>query len=149
VYAAEKGQTVEMRIIGTTDIHGQLNSTDYELNVDYSNGGIARVFDLIQKTKAELPKENTITLDAGGTLFDYTTEYLFSKYYNEIQPIYKAMAMVGYDAITLGNHDFDYGYEYILKQLNGTGLMDITVVSNVTDSKTGEHPFLENMLITR
>lgn len=149
VYAAEKVQTVEMRIIGTTDIHGQLNSTDYELNVDYSNGGIARVFDLIQKTKAELPKENTITLDAGDTLFDYTTEYLFSKYYNEIQPIYKAMAMVGYDAITLGNHDFDYGYEYILKQLNGTGLMDITVVSNVTDSKTGEHPFLENMLITR
>ncbi|NLP33937.1 MAG: hypothetical protein GX359_01945 [Clostridiales bacterium] len=142
-------QTVEMRIIGTTDIHGQLNSTDYELNVDYSNGGIARVFDMIQQTKAELPKENTVTLDTGDTLFDYTTEYIFSKYYNEIQPIYKAMAMVGYDAITLGNHEFDYGYEYLLNQLNGSGLRDITVVSNVTDSKTGEHPFLENMLITR
>lgn len=150
VYAVEKkSQTVQMRIIGTTDIHGQLNSTDYELNKDYSNGGLARVFDLIQKTKAELPKENTITLDAGDTLFDYTTEYLFAEYYDQIQPIYKAMAMIGYDAITLGNHDFDYGYEYILNQLNGTGLKDITVLSNVTDSKKGKHPFLENMLITR
>jgi len=147
--AEKKSQTVQMRIIGTTDIHGQLNSKDYELNVDYSNGGLARVFDLIQQTKAELPKENTITLDAGDTLFDYTTEYLFAEYYDEVQPIYKALAMIGYDAITLGNHDFDYGYEYILNQLNGSGLKDITVVSNVTDSKTGEHPFLENMLITR
>ena len=149
IAAEQKTQTVDMRIIGTTDIHGQLNSTNYESNEDYSSGGLARVFDLVQKTKAELPKENTVTLDVGDTLFDYTTEYIYSKYYNEMQPIYKAMAKVGYDAITLGNHDFDYGYEYILNQLNGTGLMDITVVSNITDSKNGEYPFHENMLLTR
>ena len=147
--AEQKNEVVEMRVIGTTDLHGQLNSTDYEMNVDYNNGGLARVFDLIQKTKKELPEENTITVDAGDTLFDYTTEYIYSEYQNEIQPIYKAMALVGYDAITLGNHDFDYGYDYILKQLNETGLRDITVVSNVWDSKTGEHPFLENMMLTR
>jgi 2',3'-cyclic-nucleotide 2'-phosphodiesterase / 3'-nucleotidase / 5'-nucleotidase len=146
--AAEK-ETVNLRIIGTTDIHGQLNSKDYELGVDYSNGGIARTIDLIKKTRNELPKENTITLDAGDTMYDYTTEYIFSEDQNEIQPIFKAMAKLGYDAITLGNHDFDYGYEYILKQLDGSGLRKITVVSHITDSKTGQYPFLENMLITR
>lgn len=150
-YKAEAAgkETVKLRIIGTTDIHGQLNSTDYELGVDYSIGGLARVYDLIKKTRSELPKENTITLDTGDVLYDYTTEYIFSENQNEIQPIYKAMALMGYDAITLGNHEFDYGYEYLLKQLNGSGLRDITVVSNLTDSKTGEYPFLENMLITR
>lgn len=147
-YAAEK-ETFDLRVIGTTDIHGQLSSTDYELGVDRSIGGLARVADLIRQTKNELPAENTITVDTGDTLFDYTTEYIHSEYSDEIQPIYKAMALVGYDAISLGNHDFDYGYDYILKQLKGTGLMDVTIVSNVTDSKTGEHPFLENMLITR
>lgn len=147
-YAAEK-ETFDLRIIGTTDIHGQLSSTDYELGVDTNIGGLARVADLIRQTKSELPAENTITVDTGDTLFDYTTEYIHSEYSDEIQPIYKAMALLGYDAISLGNHDFDYGYDYILKQLKGAGLMDITVVSNVTDSKTGEHPFLENMLITR
>ncbi|MHB8130568.1 MAG: Ig-like domain-containing protein [Mobilitalea sp.] len=147
--ATQPKETIDLRIIGTTDLHGQLNSKDYELGVDYSNGGLARVFDLIKKTRDELPKENTVTVDAGDVLYDYTTEYIFSESQNEIQPIYKAMAKIGYDAITLGNHDFDYGYEYIQKQLNGAGLRDITVVSNVTDSKTGEYPFLENMLIVR
>ncbi len=147
--ASAQRETVKLRIIGTTDIHGQLNSKDYEQGVDYSNGGLARLFELIKKTKSEVPAESVITLDAGDTLFDYTTEYIFAENQQEIQPIYKALTRIGYDAITLGNHDFDYGYEYILRQLNSTGLKDITVVSNVTDSKTGEYPFLENMLITR
>lgn len=147
--AAKAKETIEFRIVGTTDLHGQLNSTDYELGIDYNNGGLARVFDLIQTIRSELPKENIITLDAGDTLYDYTTEYIFSENQNVIQPIYKAMSVIGYDAITLGNHDFDYGYDYILRQLDGTGLRDKTVVSNVQDSKTGEFPFLENMLITR
>lgn len=148
VEAASK-DSVKLRIIGTTDIHGQLNSKDYELGVDYNNGGLARMINLIKSTRNEMSKENVVTLDAGDTMFDYTTEYIFAEDQNFIQPIFQAMTKVGYDAITLGNHDFDYGYDYILKQLTATGLKDITVVSNVTDSKTGEYPFLENMLITR
>ncbi len=147
--AEQKAETVDIRIIGTTDLHGQLNSKDYELGVDYNNGGLARVKDLITRTRNELPKENTFTLDAGDVLFDYTTEYIFSENQFSIQPIYQAMAEIGYDAITLGNHDFDYGYEYILRQLDGSGMRNITVVSNVTESKTGNYPFQETMLITR
>ncbi|HKM00372.1 MAG TPA: Ig-like domain-containing protein, partial [Mobilitalea sp.] len=147
--ARRESETVDIRIIGTTDLHGQLNSKDYEQGVDYNNGGLARVMNLIAQTRDELPQENTITVDAGDVLFDYTTEYIFSENQEEIQPIYQAMARIGYDAITLGNHDFDYGYDYIQRQLTGSGLKDITVVSNVTESKTGDYPFLENMLITR
>ena len=150
VLAAEnETDTVDLRIIGTTDLHGQLNSSDYERGVDYNNGGLARVYDLIKSTKAELPENNTITLDAGDVLFDYTTEYIFSSNQEAIQPIYKAIKYMGYDAITLGNHEFDYGYDYLLRQLDGSGLRDITVLSNITDARTGEYPFLENMLITR
>lgn len=150
VKAAEQPiETVDIRIINTTDLHGQLNSKDYEQGVDYNNRGLARIYDLIQTARGELPKENSITLDAGDVLYDYTTEYIFSENQIILQPIYKAMAKIGYDAITLGNHDFDYGYEYILKQLNVSGLRDVTVVSNVTDSKTGEYPFLEHMLLTK
>lgn len=147
--AASEVETAKLRIIGTTDIHGQLNSKDYEKGVDYNNGGLARLSDLIKTTKKEVPAESVITLDAGDTLYDYTTEYIFSENQQVIQPIYKAMAQIGYDAITLGNHDFDYGYDYIQRQLDGSGLRNITVLSNVTDSKTGEYPFHENMIITR
>ena len=147
--AESKADYVDFRIIGTTDLHGQLNSKDYERGVNFNSGGLARVYDLIKKTRAELPDGNTITLDAGDVWFDYTTEYIFAANQEEIQPIYKAMSLIGYDAITLGNHEFDYGYDYLLRQLEGSGLRNITVVSNVTDARTGEHPFLENMLITR
>ena len=146
---ASSKETVNLRILGTTDLHGQLNSKDYEQGTDYNNGGLARLADLIQRTKSEVPNESVITLDAGDSVYDYTTEYIFSENQSEIQPIFRGMQKIGYDAITLGNHDFDYGYEYILQQLNSTGLRNITVVSNVTDSKTGEYPFLENMVITR
>ena len=142
-------ETVELRIIGTTDLHGQLKSFDFEQGVDYNNGGLARAYDLIKKAKAELPDGNTIVVDVGDFLYDYTTEYIFSANQEAIQPIMKAMKLIGYDAITLGNHEFDYGYDYILRQLDGSGLREITVVSNATDARTGEHPFLENMLITR
>jgi 2',3'-cyclic-nucleotide 2'-phosphodiesterase/3'-nucleotidase len=147
--AALTNDTVDMRIIGTTDLHGQLNSKDYELGTDYNNGGLARVSDLITKIRGELPAGNSLTLDAGDVLYDYTTEYIFGQDQEALQPIYKAMAKIGYDAITLGNHDFDYGYDYIQRQLIESGLKNITVVSNVTDSKNGSYPFLENMLITK
>ncbi len=147
--AAAEPETVDLRIIGTTDLHGQLNSKDYEKGVDYNNGGLARLSDLIKKAKNEVPAESAVLLDAGDTLYDYTTEYIFSEDQQVVQPIYKAMATIGYDAITLGNHDFDYGYDYILRQLDGAGLRNITVLSNVTDSKTGDYPFHENMIITR
>ena len=52
VHAANKDkETVELRIIGTTDLHGQLKSFDFEQGVDYNNGGLARAFDLIKKAK--------------------------------------------------------------------------------------------------
>lgn len=139
----------DLRFIFTTDLHGQLNSKDYETGLDYGIGGLARAYDLIMQARNELPGNNSFTFDVGDVMYDYTTEYIFAEDQNEIQPIYKAMALVGYDAITLGNHEFDYGYSYILRQLKGSGLMDKTIVSNVVDSKTEEHPFLENMLITR
>jgi 2',3'-cyclic-nucleotide 2'-phosphodiesterase/3'-nucleotidase/5'-nucleotidase len=142
-------EQADLRFIFTTDLHGQLNSKDYETGLDYGIGGLARAYDLIMQARNELPGNNSFTFDVGDVMYDYTTEYIFAEDQNEIQPIYKAMALVGYDAITLGNHEFDYGYSNILRQLKGSGLMDKTIVSNVVDSKTEEHPFLENMLITR
>lgn len=146
---AAKKETIDIRFVNTTDIHGQLTSMDYSKGTDAKNCGVARAFRLMLNLKSELPSANVFTFDIGDVLYDYTTEYIYAEDQYEIQPIYKALASMGYDAITLGNHDFDYGYDYMLRQLDETGLRDITVVSNVTDSKTGEFPFEENMLITR
>jgi len=137
----------QLLLIFTTDIHGQLNSTDYETGGTLSAGGLARAYGVIQQARSE--NSNYLTFDLGDVLFDYTTEYFYSNYHKTIQPIYQAMGMVGYDAVTLGNHEFDYEYEYVVNQLKDSGMFDKVVVSNLTDSMTGDHPFKENMIITK
>ena len=145
--AANKNVTMDLRFIFTTDIHGQLNSTDYETGGSYNIGGLAKAYTLIKEAREEIA--NSLTFDVGDVMYDYTTEYFYSAHQSMVQPIYQAMSMIGYDAMTLGNHEFDYDYEYIKSQLKNAGLLDKIIVSNLTDSKNGVHEFAENRIITK
>ncbi|WP_312372067.1 Ig-like domain-containing protein [Lachnoclostridium sp.] len=140
---------LKFRFILTTDLHGTVSSVDYIGGTNFPNSGLSRAYQLIEKAREEVGKSNTITLDAGDVLFDASMEYIMDQDSDVVQPIYQAMSLVGYDAITLGNHDFDYGKDYLLQQLAGSGLMDKVVVSNLKDSKDNSYPFLQNMIITR
>lgn len=142
-------ETASLRFVFTTDIHGMVSSMDYDAGTDYKNAGLARAYDLINTARNELPADNVYTFDIGDVLFDATTEFIMEQDAEVLQPIYEAMTYVGYDAITLGNHDFDYGKDYILSQLNSSGLIDKVVVSNLFNSKDNSYPFLQNMLIKR
>lgn len=147
---AAGSKTVEIRLVSTTDLHGQLTTNNYETGGgSYNIGSLAKAYTLIQNARAERGAENTFTFDVGDVLYDYTTEHIWETNPEEIQPIYQAMASVGYDAITLGNHDFDYGFSYIKKQIKGAGLSDVCVVSNVKDANTGKSIWKQNKLITR
>lgn len=147
--AASVEDFVDLRMVFTTDLHGMLSSMDYLSGVDFKNGGLSRAYNLIELTRNEKEEANVFTFDVGDVLFEASMEYIMGQDEEAIQPIYRGMAMVGYDAITLGNHDFDYGKEYILRQLKGSGLLDKVVVSNLTNTKDGSYPFHKNMLIER
>ena len=140
---------VTLRLIFTTDLHGQITSKDYEQGTNYHAGGLAHAYDLILQAREEAGQDYSFTFDLGDVLYDVTTEYIMGQDKEMLQPVYEAMSYIGYDAITLGNHDFDYGKEYIVNQLAQSGLEEKTVVSNLFDSISGENVFLENMLITR
>lgn len=146
---ASEDDSASLRLVFTTDLHGMISSMNYESGSDFKNAGLSRAYDLIKQTRAELPEENVYTFDIGDVLFDATTEYILEHDPEVVQPIYQAMAYVGYDAITLGNHDFDYGKDYLLNQLVGSGMMEKVVVSNLLNSKDNSYPFGRNMLITR
>lgn len=146
---AATAENVDIRFVFTTDLHGRLTTTDYELNKEFKTGSLAKAYTLIEKARQEKMKSNTFTFDVGDVLYDYTTENIFEMEPNAIQPIFRTMATLGYDAIVLGNHEFDYGYDYIMNQMKGSGLKDICVVSNVFDAKTGKTVFHSNMMLTR
>jgi 2',3'-cyclic-nucleotide 2'-phosphodiesterase/3'-nucleotidase len=140
---------LDLRMVFTTDLHGMLSSMDYLSGTDFKNGGLSRAYNLIQLTRNEKNAENVFTFDVGDVLFEASMEYIMGQDEEAIQPIYLGMSMIGYDAITLGNHDFDYGKNYIINQLSGSGLIDKVVVSNLKNAKDGSSPFHENMIIER
>ena len=136
VLAAE-GEKAVLRLISTSDLHGQASTTSYETGSAFETGSLAKAYTLIKEARSE--STNSMTFDTGDSLYDYATEYIFAHRPDLIQPIYRAMALVGYDAVTLGNHDFDYGLDYLQKQLASTGMQDKVVVSNVYSSTTKDY----------
>ena len=118
-------------ILGTSDMHGNIWGFSYEDNAETANNGMARLYTYIQQVRAENP--NTILIDAGddiqGTIM---TDDIYNKTPEEPHPVITAMNYMGYDAMTLGNHEFNWGIptmQTILSQAEFPVL-----AANVTDA---------------
>ena len=104
----------KMKIYYTSDVHGYLYPTDY-LSDDVQAMGLMQAIDAFDKD------DNTLVID-GGDIFQGSP---FINYYQNQKRsdngIAKVMNAGGYDVITLGNHDFNYGFSFLkenLAQLN-------------------------------
>ena len=92
----------KVTILHTNDTHSNIDPFPAN-HAKYPNrGGVARRFELIQKIRGE--EENVVLLDAGD-IFQGTP--YFNKYGGVLEM--KLMTELGYDAATMGNHDFDGG----------------------------------------
>lgn len=129
--------TAELRLIYTTDIHGQVTNYDYQ-NSQYVSRGLNKVYTLIKKAREEKP-EQYLTMDIGDAMVDYTSEYIHAQSETVLQPVYRAMNKIGYDAITVGNHEFDFGYDYLMEQLEESGMIEKSIVSNVVSKVNGDY----------
>lgn len=109
VLQKEKGFT-KLTILYTNDQHSRIEPFPANDAKYPGEGGFAKRASLIEKIKAE--DKNVLLLDAGD-IFQGTP--YFNYYHGEIE--YKLMSLMGYDAVTFGNHDFDMGCENILQQM--------------------------------
>ncbi len=114
--ASAEGDTV-ITILGTSDIHGNLWGFSYEDNAETANNGLARLYTYIKQVRAENP--NTILVDNGdliqGTIM---TDDIYNKNTDLEHPVLAAMNYVGFDAMTLGNHEFNWGIPTMNKILS-------------------------------
>ncbi len=119
------GGEVHLTILGTSDMHGNPWGYSYEDDKETANNGMARLYTYIQQVRAENP--NTLLIDAGddiqGTIM---TDDLYNKTPDEPHPIIEVMNYMGYDAMTLGNHEFNWGIPTMLKI---TGQADFPVLA--------------------
>ena len=108
-FSSEKGQK-HITILHTNDVHSHIEPFPAD-HPEYPNqGGVARRYNLISNIRKENP--NTLLLDAGD-IFQGTPYFNF--YGGELE--FKLMSKLGYDAATIGNHDFDNGIDGLYAQM--------------------------------
>lgn len=108
---AREADTVQkLTILHTNDVHSRLEPFPMDGSRNQGLGGVAARAALIAKIRRE--QEQVLVLDAGD-IFQGTP--YFNIYKGE--PEIKAMTAMGYDAATMGNHDFDLGMENFATQL--------------------------------
>ncbi len=128
---ATEGET-HITILCTSDMHGDIWGYDYASNKETDAGGMARLYTYVQQVRSENP--NTLLLDAGddiqGTIM---TDDLFNKKPERVHPVIAAMNFMKFDAMTVGNHEFNWGLEN-MKAILGQAEFPV-LCANVRDAQ--------------
>ena len=146
---ATEGQSVAVRILSTTDLHTNLVNYDYYQDKETQNLGLAKTALLIAKAKAENP--NVVLVDNGDTI-QGTPLGTYKAIVDPIEageqhPMYQALNSLGYDAGTLGNHEFNYGLDFLNKVITSAGLP--LVNANVLNAQTNQPMFKTHEIIQK
>jgi 5'-nucleotidase len=117
-----------LTVLHTNDTHSQIEPLPNDGRAYAGMGGMARRANLIKQIRAQ--EENVLLLDAGD-MFQGTP------YFNYFggEPEFKLMSAMGYDAITLGNHDFDNGVAGLERVLHNAQFSILN--ANYNFSQTG------------
>ncbi|KQN69977.1 bifunctional 2',3'-cyclic-nucleotide 2'-phosphodiesterase/3'-nucleotidase [Devosia sp. Leaf64] len=136
-----------LRIIETTDLHVAALAYDYYADAPNDTMGLARTASLIEAIRAEAG--NSMLLDngdiiQGNPMGDYIA---YEKGLDgNVHPIIAAMNTLGYEAATLGNHEFNYGLEFLDKALEGAEFPFVS--ANLVRGDLAADPLSDDTYIT-
>ncbi len=116
-------KTLKLTVMGTSDLHCNVLNWDYYKDAAYSDSkgnavGLARAASVVKQIRADRGAERTLLFDAGDTIqgtplgFYYATVEPVTET-GAIHPMAAQMNALGYDAVALGNHEFNYGLDFL------------------------------------
>ena len=111
---AKSDNQVDLRIIGTTDIHSFLTDFDYYKDAPTEKFGFTRTASLIRQARAEV--KNSVLVDngdliQGNPIADYQAAVGYKE--GKPNPAVDCLNAMHYEVGTLGNHEFNYGLDYL------------------------------------
>ena len=132
IAASVNAATVDLRIMETTDLHSNMMDFDY-----YKDTATAS---LINDARNEV--KNSVLVDngdliQGSPLADYISAKGLKA--GDVHPVYKALNTLDYTVGTLGNHEFNYGLDYLKNALAGAKFPYVN--ANVIDARTKQPMF--------
>lgn len=84
----EEPEKATLRIISTTDLHGQVSTMHYDTASEKS-GSLAQAYTLIKEARQEVGTRNTMTVDTGDSVYGYAADYIKEQSEDAVQPIYR------------------------------------------------------------
>jgi len=145
--------TVQLRILETTDIHVNLMNYDYYKDATTDEFGLVKTATLIQAARAEVA--NSLLFDngdliQGNPLGDYMAK-VKPLQAGQVHPVYKAMNPLGYDAGNIGNHEFNYGLDYLKLALAGAKFpyVNANLYKVGADGKAAGNAFTPYLILDR
>lgn len=127
-------RTVQLRVLATTDLHAHLLPFDYFTDTRDASVGLAQLGAVIDAARGGA--DNVVLLDNGDTLqgaplADAAVAEIVPA--GRLHPMIMAMNALGFDAATLGNHDFDFGIPHLMASLEGAAFPVVSANSHHVD----------------
>ena len=139
-----------LRLLATTDLHSNLLSHDYYADRPDPSVGLSRVATLARRARQEVEAAGgaCLMLDNGDSLQGAPIGETSSEEPMDPHPLMQAFAVLGYDVIGLGNHDFNFGLETLTRVLQQASCP--VVCSNMTAVDPGRDlPFVREVIVER
>ncbi|MFT3943587.1 MAG: 5'-nucleotidase C-terminal domain-containing protein [Ancrocorticia sp.] len=111
----------DLTVLGTTDVHGNVFNWDYFADSvpakEADQRGLARVASVVEQVRAAKGAESVLVVDNGdfiqGTPLTYLAAEQPDKLISKGHPMAEALNAIGYDVQNLGNHEFNYGLDFL------------------------------------
>lgn len=138
--------TVDLRVMETSDIHSNLIDFDYFKDKPTDQFGLVRTASLIKAAKGEVT--NAVLVDngdliQGSPLADYMAAKGLEE--GESHPAHSLMNTMGYTVGNFGNHEFNFGLDYLQKAIAGAKFPYVN--ANIIDAKTGKNYFTPYIIV--
>jgi 2',3'-cyclic-nucleotide 2'-phosphodiesterase / 3'-nucleotidase len=150
-YAAE----IKLRIMETTDVHMNLLNYDYYQDKPTDAFGLAKSITLIKAARAEAP--NSMLFDNGDLIQGNPLGDVVAKIKplkaGDVHPAYKVMNQLGYDAGNLGNHEFNFGLDFLRRSIATAKFpyvnANVYVDDKDKDGANAKHAFTPYIILER
>lgn len=146
ICTSSQAATVDLRVLETTDLHSNMMDFDYYKDKPSDKFGLVRTASLIQQARQQAI--NAVLVDngdiiQGSPLGDYVAAKGLQP--GDIHPVYKAMNILDYVVGNIGNHEFNYGLDYLKIAIAGAKFPYIN--ANVIDIKTQKPLFTPYIIV--
>ncbi|MGB0036591.1 MAG: 5'-nucleotidase C-terminal domain-containing protein [Candidatus Acidiferrales bacterium] len=136
-------QIVTITLLSTTDIHGRIEPWDYYANKQ-ANVGLAKIETLVKHERADAP--DALLLDCGDTIQGTPLAYYFThKDLTKTNPTIAAFNAMHYDAMAVGNHEFNFGEDVMWKAKSESDFP--WLAANIKQTYTQGVPYIRPFII--